>query len=155
MPSLTQSLDPRGSQNNIDTAGSHQNRLERGGEGPLESHRRRSQNRSRMNRTRRRLEDRKRKTCKKETTVACCDWQTFEDSFLTAWRRKSAGEALIDWGRAHRDWKRYHCTGGESASMQLRSLANEGIYLWFEKIKPRKGNDGEGGVCVSREPVFS
>lgn len=87
--------------------------------------------------------------------MACCDWQTFEDSFLHAWRRKNAGEALVDWVTANRHWKRYHCTGGEAASMQLHALAEEGLYLWLEKFKPKKGNDGEGGVSVRREPVFS
>lgn len=90
--------------------------------------------------------------------MTCCDWQTFEDSFLSTWRRKNAGEALIDWVKVKRDWSRYHCTGGEAASMQLRALAKEGEYLWLEKFKPkfRNGrNDDDGGVLVCREPVLS
>lgn len=89
--------------------------------------------------------------------MACCDWQTFEDSFLHAWRRKNAGEALIDWALAKRYWRRHHSTGAEAASMQLQALAEEGLYLWLEKFKPKKGNDDDddGGITVCREPVFS
>ena len=86
--------------------------------------------------------------------MACCDWQTFKDSFLAAWRRKKTGEALIDWVRAERHWKRYHCTGGEAALMQLRDLANEGLYLIFERIRPQRRDDGDGGLAVSREPAL-
>jgi len=69
--------------------------------------------------------------------MACCDWSTFKDSFLAAWLKKGAGELLIDWPRAQKDWRRHHCTGGESASMQLQSLARESEYLWIEQLNAR------------------
>lgn len=80
--------------------------------------------------------------------MPCCDWQTFEDGFLAAWRRKGAGELLIDWKRAKRDWRRHHCTGFEAASMQLRDLSREGEYLWSMPGGP-KGEGGGGG----RRPI--
>lgn len=72
--------------------------------------------------------------------TACCDWQTFEDGFLATWRRKAnnnAGEALVDWVKAKKDWKRNHCTGSEAAAMQLQELAREGEYLWIERLNRR------------------
>lgn len=87
--------------------------------------------------------------------MACCDWQTFEDSFLYSWRRKNVGELLIDWVKAKRDWKRYHCTGGEAASMQLCKLYREADYLWLSP-RPNRGDDdgGGGAVVVPRQPVL-
>lgn len=76
--------------------------------------------------------------------MACCDWATFEDGFLGAWRRKRAGELLIDWARAKRDWRRFHCTGAEAAAMQLRDLSNEAEYLWIEPRRPNDDGNGRG-----------
>lgn len=87
--------------------------------------------------------------------MACCDWSTFEDSFLSAWRRKNAGEALVDWSVAKKDWRRNHCTGGEAASMQLKKIAREADYLWLEMLRKRGGNDGGGSAIVRpRQPVL-
>lgn len=87
--------------------------------------------------------------------MSCCDWETFESSFRSAWRRKNAGETLIDWVVAKRDWKRNHCTGGEAASMQLGKLAREADYLWLAKLRKRGDDDGGGGAVVHpREPVL-
>lgn len=87
--------------------------------------------------------------------MACCDWETFEDSFLATWRkaRHTPGEAMIDWKQARTDWKRNHCTGGEAASMQLRGLARDGEYLWLERANRRRGGNGDGGLAVERDPV--
>lgn len=86
--------------------------------------------------------------------MACCDWETFKSGFLAAWKLKCASELLIDWKCAKRDWKRYHCTSGEAASMQLRKLAKEGNYLWLEILNngKRNGGDGDGGVVVRPMP---
>lgn len=87
--------------------------------------------------------------------MACCDWATFEASFLSAWQSKGAGEALIDWKRATKDWRRYHCTGAEAASMQLRNFVVESDYLWLAKFRKRD-EDGSGSALVSnRQPVLT
>lgn len=80
--------------------------------------------------------------------MACCDWETFKDSFIGAWTRKGVGDLLIDWARAEIDWCRYHCTGGEAAKMQLQVLAREGDYLWLERLNNRQRGD-DGGLPVS------
>lgn len=84
--------------------------------------------------------------------MACCDWQTFEDGFLAAWRkaRHTPGELLIDWRQAKTNWRRHHCTGGEAAKMQLVELANEGLDYW-EPPKPRLDDDGDGGPRKSSD----
>lgn len=87
--------------------------------------------------------------------MPCCDWNTFTESFLDAWRRKGFGEVLIDWKKAKRDWRRFHCTGGEAARMQLVELAKEGAYLWLERfqVKKRRPGDDEGGLpCAGHRP---
>lgn len=63
--------------------------------------------------------------------MACCDWDTFKGSLLASFAQAACPSNLIDWKRARRDWSRYHCTGGEAASMQLRDLRQEGEYLLF------------------------
>jgi hypothetical protein len=85
--------------------------------------------------------------------MACCNWDTFNEGFVFAWRHKGVGELLIDWKQAKKDWKRYHCTGGEAASVQLRFLAQEGTYLWLERFNEGKGGDyGGGGVTIHPIP---
>ena len=58
---------------------------------------------------------------------ACCEWDTFQESLLGSWRRArhNPSPLLIDWRQARLHWKRYGCTGGESATMQLQQLASE------------------------------
>lgn len=82
--------------------------------------------------------------------MACCDLETFKESFLAAWRKAKhqPSELLIDWRKARNDWKRHHCTGGEAATMQLREAAKGGEYLWMTRPNRR---DGDGGMAV--EPV--
>jgi hypothetical protein len=89
--------------------------------------------------------------------VACCDWDTFKESFLAAWRTKNVGEALIDWPIAKKDWKRHHCTGAEAVSMQMGVLAREADYLWLERFNNRnRGSDDDGGVAMRpRVPVLT
>lgn len=84
--------------------------------------------------------------------MACCDWDTFKDAFLGAWNRAkyTPSEVLIDWRRAKRDWKRYHCTGYEAATMQLQGLAKDSEYLWVARANRRRG--GDGGMAVERVP---
>lgn len=86
--------------------------------------------------------------------MACCNWSTFKESFLAAWRRKGAGELLIDWKQAEVDWRRHHCTGGEAATMQRQKLVREADYLWLEQLNKKDGG-GEGGLAliVAPEPM--
>lgn len=67
--------------------------------------------------------------------MACCDWIDFKRGFLAKWSESKPAPALdlIDWKKARTDWRRYHCTGAESASMQLRDLRNEGDYNRISK----------------------
>jgi hypothetical protein len=90
--------------------------------------------------------------------VSCCDWDTFETGFIRAWHtgsRRSAPPStlLIDWARARRDWKRYHCTGFEAAFMQLRDLSDDSLYIHVTDWRPGPGgasggNGGGGGVLA-------
>lgn len=80
--------------------------------------------------------------------MPCCEWDDFEASVKLAFKEKNADEILIDWKLAKRDWKRYHCTGAEAASMQLRELARDGEYNHMVPTlrKPRRG--GDGGIAI-------
>lgn len=69
--------------------------------------------------------------------MECCDWQTFEQGFLTTLAENRVPSALADWKRARRDWKRYACTGHESALMQVRRLREEGEYV---RMQPNPRN---------------
>lgn len=80
--------------------------------------------------------------------MPCCEWNDFQTGVKLAFKAARAGELLIDWKRAKRDWKRYHCTGPEAASMQLRDLRNDGEYNFMAPI-PRKPRGGDGGVAVA------
>lgn len=79
--------------------------------------------------------------------MACCDWETFYDGFVNTWSKAKAGDALIDWRRARRNWSRNHCTGGEAASMQLRALKLEGEYL-FSTGRGKRNGGGDGGAPI-------
>jgi hypothetical protein len=85
--------------------------------------------------------------------MACCDWDTFKDAFLSTWHkaRHMPSELLIDWKRAQFNWKKHHCTGGEAATMQLNKLTKEGEYIWLESS--RKRNDDDGGMAIDRIPL--
>lgn len=85
--------------------------------------------------------------------MACCDWATFCDSLLATWRKKKAGELLIDWDRAKTDWARHHCTGGEAAKMQLQMLARESDYLWLERVNKNRRDDDGGIACPAPVPA--
>lgn len=67
--------------------------------------------------------------------MACCDWNTFTDAFLGAWRkaRHNPSPLLIDWRQAEHQWRRHHCTGGEAACVQLKALSAEANFLWVSK----------------------
>lgn len=84
--------------------------------------------------------------------MACCNWETFEEAFLAAWRKAkhTPSELLIDWRKARTDWMRHHCTGGEAATMQLREFAKDGEYLWV--MLPIRRDD-DGGMTVKPTPV--
>ena len=80
----------------------------------------------------------------------CCDWETYEESFLAAWARAKGApaECLIDWKLARRHWKRYGMTGYEGAWTQLKRLSEEADYLrgfW-------PGGDGGGGHGPRKTP---
>lgn len=79
--------------------------------------------------------------------MPCCEWDDFEASVKLAFKEKNADEILIDWKQAKRDWKRYHCTGAEAASMQLRDLARDGEYN-YSVPSPRPKRGGEGGIAI-------
>ena len=79
--------------------------------------------------------------------MACCDWSDFEIGVVAAFRKRGAPDALIDWQRARKDWKRHHCTGGEAAAMQLLDLSSESDYLRMQPKPRNKGNDG--GLLVA------
>ncbi len=85
--------------------------------------------------------------------MTCCSWETFEESFISAWDRDrfKPSRLLIDWRLARRAWSRYHATGGEAAFPQLRALRQEADYLWVAYA--RRSDDDEGGLPRSEEPV--
>lgn len=82
--------------------------------------------------------------------MACCDWDTFSDGISAAFKRANIGLALIDWKRAKRHWKKYHCTGAEAAHMQIQDLRREGEYLFSVQEYRRIDDDEDGGVNVFR-----
>ena len=54
--------------------------------------------------------------------MPCCDFETFCCGLRKGFDKKKIGWALIDWKAAKTQWQKYHCTGGESALMLIRSL---------------------------------
>ncbi|MDD5056581.1 MAG: hypothetical protein PHQ60_02310 [Sideroxydans sp.] len=63
---------------------------------------------------------------------------------------------LIDWVLAKRYWRKFHCTGGEAASVQLKVLSKESDYLWLEKLNNKRGGgDGGLGVVPLPEPILN
>ncbi|MDP1527707.1 MAG: hypothetical protein Q8M20_18035 [Rhodocyclaceae bacterium] len=57
--------------------------------------------------------------------MPCCDFSDFKDGLIHFFGREKIGSALIDWGTAKTHWKKYHCTGGESAKMLVQELKAE------------------------------
>ncbi len=78
--------------------------------------------------------------------MACCDWQTFVEGFRDTWRRAkhSPSDLLIDWDLAKKYWSRYHCTGGEAATGQIKELFQEANYLWLERFNGKGGKEDDG-----------
>lgn len=86
--------------------------------------------------------------------MACCDWETYRDSFLGAWARDKtkASVLLIDWKKAKNAWQKYHCTGGEAARAQLTMLKKEAEYQWIANSRKDKDDPDDRGPRWSPGP---
>jgi hypothetical protein len=69
--------------------------------------------------------------------MACCDWETFKQGLTVAFAERAVPSSLIDWKRAKRDWSRHHCTGAESAIMQIAAINREGEYAYLSYPRVR------------------
>lgn len=91
--------------------------------------------------------------------MPCCSIEQFVTEFSEYWFRAkhSPSPLLIDWERACRDWRRYHCTAAEAVSMQVRDLLREAEYIWLSGYggSPGNGDDRGPGLPWTPSPLPS
>jgi hypothetical protein len=89
--------------------------------------------------------------------MPCCSIEQFVTEFAEYWSRAkhSPSTVLIDWERARRDWKRYHCTAAEAVSMQVRDLLSEADYIWLSGYGGNGGNGDDRGPDGPNTPTPS